>query len=278
MMSFTAIGTVYLKVADLQRMVTFYCDIIGLKLHRQEDHVAYLGAGGDDLLALIESPDGQRVTGTTGLYHFALLVPSRYDLARSLRHLAETNTSLQGLSDHYVSEAIYLADPEGNGIEIYRDRPSEDWYRNGQFRMGTIAMDVEGVLGTLEGETPAWTGMHPDTVMGHIHLHVAAISETEMFYQDLLGMDVMVNLGSATFMSYDGYHHHVGANIWAGRTPPPPDALGLDHYNLRVPDNVQLDTLLTQLDRANVPVETHSEGYLVHDPARNCIMLTSAGS
>jgi catechol 2,3-dioxygenase len=277
-MSLSVIGTVYLRVANRERMLAFYRDIIGLKLHRQEDNVAYLGAGGDDLLALIESPDSKRVTGTTGLYHFALLVPSRYDLARSLQRIADTNTALQGLSDHYVSEAIYLADPEGNGIEIYRDRPTHDWYRDGQFRMGTIPMDVEGVLGSLEGQTPTWTGLHSDTIMGHIHLHVAAIPETEAFYRDLLGMDVMVNVGSATFMSYNGYHHHIGGNIWAGQTPPPPDALGLDRYVLQVTDNDQLDTILTHLDQANVPIEEQDKGYLIQDPAQNRIVLAAAGA
>jgi catechol 2,3-dioxygenase len=274
-MTKTTIGTVHLKVASLERLLPFYQHIIGLQLHHQEDTTAYLGAGGDDLLALTETPGGKSVPGTTGLYHFAILVPSRVDLARSLQHLAETRTPLQGLSDHFVSEAIYLADPEGNGIEIYRDRPGETWYQNGQIHMGTVRMDVDGVIGELTDHNGEWTGLHPDTVMGHIHLHVSSVPETERFYRDLLGLDVIVNMGSATFMSYDGYHHHVGANIWAGRTPPPADALGLEKYVLRLPDEERLQSALGQLDDANIPIAPQNGHYLVSDPSQNRIVLAA---
>ena len=267
------IGTVHLRAADIDRLSAFYTDVIGLKTLRREDATVYLGAGEAELLALTAAPDAKRAPNSTGLYHFALLVPSRYDLARSLRRLADTHTPLQGMSDHLVSEAIYLADPEDNGIEIYRDRPREDWYRDGEFQLGTVAMDVRGVMSELNGQSPEWTGMADGTIMGHIHLHVRAIPETETFYRDVLAMDIMMNIQSATFMSYEGYHHHVGANIWAGRTPPPPGALGLDKYQLNVPNAETLDKILAQVDRADVAITEHNGGYLVHDPSHNAVVL-----
>lgn len=270
------IGTVYLRVADLDRQVAFYQDSIGLHLHRQEEQTAYLGTGVADLLALIHTPEGMPSRGTTGLYHFALLVPSRADLAQTLKRLADTQTPIQGAADHFVSEAIYLADPEGNGIEIYRDRPRETWYHDGEFRMGTAALDVDGVMGALHEQESGGHGLPDGTIMGHIHLHVASIPAAEGFYHDLIGMDVMVNWHSATFMSYNGYHHHVGANTWSGRTPQPPDALGLDRFVLRVPDQAALDAVLARLDAAGVAVDRTDGHHLVLDPSQNRVALTVA--
>lgn len=269
------VGMVTLKVGDLQRMTTFYKDIIGMTVRQREDDRVTLGAGETDLLTLQAAPGSRRVTNTTGLYHFAILVPSRFDLARSIKQLAETQTPLQGMSDHVVSEAIYLADPEGNGIEIYRDRPRSAWYRDGEFQLATLPIDLDGVINELAGKNVEWTGLHDDTVIGHIHLHVSSIPEAEGFYRDLLGCDVMVNIGSATFLSYDGYHHHIGANIWSGHTPPPPDALGLDHYVLDVGGADRLDGILARLDEAGVTVEQEEGGYVVRDPSQNRVLLTA---
>src|SRR5215510_10295046 len=167
-MNHSAIGAVSLNVTSLARLLPFYQDIIGLKIQHQEGKTVALGAGGEDLLILHENPDAPRIRGVTGLYHYAILLPSREALALQLKHFAETRTQLQGLSDHLVSEAIYLADPEGNGIEIYRDRPRSDWYdENGEFQMGTVAMDVDGVFSALEDpDTAEWQPMPTDTVMG----------------------------------------------------------------------------------------------------------------
>ena len=150
----TTIGTVHLNVKNLEQMVTFYQNTIGLQEHRREGDSVYMGVGADDLLALHHRPDYVRIAGLTGLYHFAILLPSRADLGKSLNHLIETRTRLQGMSDHYVSEAIYLADPEGNGIEIYRDRPRDDWFINGEMQLTTEPMDFRGVLsaGQADGE------------------------------------------------------------------------------------------------------------------------------
>ena len=271
----STIGTVYLNVANLDRLVTFYTDIIGMREQRRENGTVYLGTGGAPLLALTERPDYRRVPGSTGLYHFAILVPSRYDLARSLRHLADTATRIQGASDHLVSEALYLADPEGNGIEIYRDRPRSDWYdAQGHFIMGTEPLDTQGVLSALNGEIPEWTGLHADTIIGHIHLHVASLAESEAFYRDQLNLDTMMNLADygAVFMSYEGYHHHVGANIWAGRNPAPPDNLGLDRFVLHLPEAAMLEAILDRFE-ASPPVPENG-GYLIQDPSHNRILLS----
>jgi len=269
----SAIGTVYLRVNDLDKQIKFYKDIIGLQVHRRDWEVTYLGTGGEDLLALIHTPNANRERSTTGLYHFALLLPTRYDLALSLKHLADTRTPLQGLSDHIVSEAIYLADPEGNGIEIYWDRPREQWFKNGRMQLSTLPMDVDGVMSTLDGQDTKWKRLPADTVMGHIHLHVANIPETERFYRDVLGLDVLFNVGSALFMSYNGYHHHIGANIWGGRSIPNPDAAGLDHFILRVDDEKQHNAIITRLDTASIDYEQVEDTTILRDPSHNTIHL-----
>ncbi len=232
------IGAVHLTVADLGRLVSFYETRLGLTVRQRDSRTAWLGAGGPDLLVLHESPTARRVPGTTGLYHFAVLVPTRRDLARSLRRLVDTGTTLQGVADHGVSEALYLGDPEGNGIEIYRDRPRADWpIVAGQLRMGADHLDLDGLLSELDAEGHAHdaAGMPPATTIGHVHLHVADLVATEEFYAGVLGFELTQRFGgSACFFAAGGYHHHVGANIWAGAgaPPPPPGARGLDHFEI----------------------------------------------
>jgi catechol 2,3-dioxygenase len=230
------IGTVYLRAADPDRLSAFYQERIGLRQRRIEDGILYLGTASRDLLGLIAMPEGKRYRGGTGLYHFALLVPTRFDLALMLKHFAESRTPLQGMSDHLVSEAIYLEDPEGNGIEVYADRPRSAWYRDGQFQLDSVALNLDSLFGELQGRDAAWNGIPDQTVMGHIHLHVGSVRQAEQFYNRLLAMDTMMNMGSASFLSYEGYHHHLGINTWAGSASVPDDALGLDHWELRVGD------------------------------------------
>ncbi|GAB5492846.1 MAG: VOC family protein [Phototrophicaceae bacterium] len=275
-MSNFTIGTVYLNVANLETMLAFYQDIIGLTVHQRVGSRAHLGVGQQDILVLTETPDKKRVRSATGLYHFAILVPTRVQLAKSLKRLAETQTRIQGLSDHHVSEAIYLADPEGNGIEIYHDRARETWYTNGQLRMDTLALDVNDLMRTLSTEDAEWEGLPVGTIMGHIHLHVASVPQAEAFYRTILGMDVLMNMGSATFMSYDGYHHHVGANIWGGRQLPAGQELGLDKYDLHIRDATRLDAILGQLDANDIAITPVDEGYRVQDPSLNSVVIRSA--
>ena len=275
----TTIGAVALTVADLGRSLAFYQDVIGLRLQRQEDGTAYLGVGGPDLLILKERPGAQAVRGTSGLYHFAILTPSRLALAKSLRQLVETGTRIGGFADHAVSEAIYLSDPDGNGIEIYRDRPRQEWpYRNGELQMTTEALDVEAILAQLEGKEWSWNGLHPDTTIGHIHLHVGDLDAAEAFYTQVLGFDLITRYGpSAGFVSAGGYHHHIGFNTWAGVgvPPPPAGAAGLRWYEVRLPNTAELDKVAARLQQAGLPVSEEEDGFMVRDPAENAILLTA---
>lgn len=271
----TAIGQVHLTISDLERSLDFYQNIIGLQLHRREGNTAYLGAGQTDLLRLTEQPNAQRVPGTTGLYHFAILVPSRFELAQSLKRIAETQTPVEGFADHLVSEAIYLPDPDGNGIEIYRDRPRDQWeYANGQIKMATDPLDINGVMSELAGNEQPWQGLHPNTVIGHIHLHVADIGQAEEFYHGALGFDLVLRYGpSASFLSAGGYHHHLGVNTWAGRTPPPSDAIGLRWFTIRLPHAGALSSVVDNLRQAGITVTEQEEGWFLRDPVQNGVLL-----
>lgn len=244
--------------------------------------MAYLGTGERDLLALRELPSATRPQRTTGLYHFAILVPSRLELAQTLKHLIDTETRIGGASDHLVSEALYLSDPDGNGIEIYRDRPRNEWpIVNGRIEMDTQPFNVESVLGELHGRAVQsrdliWNGLHADAAIGHIHLHVSHLSEAEAFYTQVLGFDLITRYGpSAAFVSAGGYHHHIGLNTWAGvgAPPPPPESVGLDWYEILLPDEETLMDTAVRLQNAHIPTEQRENGLFLRDPAQNGIVL-----
>ncbi|MBP7691213.1 MAG: VOC family protein, partial [Anaerolineales bacterium] len=179
------LGYVHLNVSNLERALKFYEHALGFRLHRRDGGAtAYLGAGGPDLVVLTEQPGALRPRRTTGLYHFAILTPSRPALAHSIQHIAETRTPVQGAADHLVSEALYLPDVDGNGIEIYRDRPRAEWRdAAGNFRMDTLPLDLDGLMRELPAA--AWTGLAPAPVLGHMHLHVRDIPEARAFYVDV---------------------------------------------------------------------------------------------
>ena len=273
----THLGYVHLTVTDLERSTTWYQEALGFQIHRQEGDTAYLGAGRDDLLVLTGNPQARRVSHTTGLYHFAILVPSRLALAQSLQNMIDTETRIGGWSDHLVSEAIYLDDPDGNGIEIYRDRPRDTWnYDNDHVRMAVDPFDARGVLNELKPERPPWNGLEPDTVLGHIHVHVAHLAEAEAFYRDVLGFGMMAHLmGSASFVSAGGYHHHIGMNTWAGVgvPPAPEDAVGLCYFTIHLPEASECDRLVERLEAANIPYKMRDEGLFVRDPSGNGIVF-----
>jgi catechol 2,3-dioxygenase len=274
----TRIGAVHLTIRDLDRSIRFYEAHLGFALHGRDDRTARLGAGGADLVALAQCEQAPRVRGTTGLYHFAILVPSRADLARALRRLVETETVMQGAADHGVSEALYLADPDGNGIEIYRDRPRAEWpLVGGRLQMGADPVDFDGLLaedGSTSGE-----GLAAATTVGHVHLHVSRLDEAERFYVGVLGFELMQRYGpSALFVSAGGYHHHIGLNTWAGvgAAPPPPGAVGLKHFDVVLPDDTAVADVAARLSAAGVPAEQDAGGLLVRDPARNAILFRAA--
>ncbi len=272
----THIGYVHLTVRDFKKTLPFYQNVLGFKIHQNEKGVAQLGAGGNDLLILTENPDAKISRFATGLYHFAILVPSRFELARSLRRLAEAEIQL-GFGDHIVSEAIYLSDPDGNGIEVYRDRPRQEWYdENGNFQMGTLPVDVRGVLSELQNETDEWQGLHRDTVLGHMHLKAANVNRDEKFYRDAIGFDEMANLGgTAAFLSAGGYHHHLGMNSWESANAPTParDAVGLQYFTINLPNSDELGRVANRVRQAGIKLEETDAGLLARDPSNNGVVL-----
>jgi catechol 2,3-dioxygenase len=276
----TTVGAVHLTVADLGRSVDYYERAIGFRASERDGNVAHLGAGGDDLLVLYEEPGAQPVQGHTGLFHYALLLPAREDLARWLAHAVRDGVALSGASDHLVSEAIYLRDPDGHGIEIYRDRRREEWPReaDGRIQMATLPLDTSSLLGALDGAPAEFETAPPGTRMGHIHLHVADIPETEAFYSGVLGFDVMARYGTdATFMAAGGYHHHVGGNVWAGRgaTPPPPGSAALRYATIVLPDAAERDRVAGRVADAGQEPEAVDGGLIVRDPSQNVLLLTA---
>ncbi|SFJ16069.1 catechol 2,3-dioxygenase [Bosea sp. OK403] len=208
------IGAVTLRVHDLAKLTAFYRDAIGLALIHQEPGLATLGVDGEVLVRLEEGAEPP--TSPTGLFHLAILLPSRGALADWVGHAANARIKLEGASDHLVSEALYLSDPEGNGIEIYRDRPRADWpRRDGAIKMATERLDLQALLS--EAQAGRYTGMPSGTRMGHIHLRVGDTAEAEAFYAGKLGFDLMVRYPGASFLSSGGYHHHIAGNIWNSR-------------------------------------------------------------
>jgi len=270
------VGSVHLTISDVNRSVSFYESHLGFTVNRRDDRTAWLGAGGSDLLVLSQCETAPRVRGTTGLYHFAILVPSRADLARSLRRLVMTETVLQGAADHGVSEALYLSDPDGNGIEIYRDRPRAEWpYVGGHLQMGADPLDFDNLLAEPAGPG---AGLAPGTVIGHVHLHVSRLADAERFYVDVLGFDLMQRYGpSAIFVSAGGYHHHIGLNTWAGvgAPPPPPGAIGLRHFTVKLPTEAAVADVVRRARAGGVPVDPIENGHLVRDPAGNAIRIAT---
>lgn len=274
----TTIGAVELTVGDLERSLAFYRDALGLRTLAREPGRASLGTDGATLLSLVEEPGARPAPGATGLFHFALLVPERADLARWLAHAARERVPLQGLSDHFVSEAIYLADPDGHGIEVYADRPRERW--QGQVeRMTTVPLDVQDLLGELaDPATEPFAGPAAGTRMGHVHLQVASIPDAVRFYRDVLGFDLMTTYGSqAAFLSAGGYHHHVGVNTWssAGGAPPPRGAAALRHATIVLPDAAERDRVAARVADAGGEPAEHEGGLLVRDPSGVPLLLAA---
>jgi catechol 2,3-dioxygenase len=276
----TIVGAVHLTVADLDRSVAFYERVLGLRAGKRDAGTVSLGAPGAELLVLTEEPGAVPVSGHTGLFHFAVLLPERADLARWLVHAADAQTPLTGLSDHFVSEAIYLRDPDGHGIEIYADRPRGDWrYEpDGSLQLGTVPLDTTALVAVLGpgGVDLPYDGMPPGTRMGHVHLHVAELEPAEAFYRDVLGFDVTVSYpGQATFLSAGGYHHHLACNVWAGRgaTPPPPGSAALRMATILLPDSAERDRVAARVaDSGQEPVAVE-RGILVRDPSQNPLLL-----
>jgi len=282
----TAVGAVSLTVSDLDRSRTFYERAIGLRPTELDDGTVAFGVAGErPLVELRGDSSAPRLNRRTpGLYHLAILVPTRLDLAFALARLAETRWPLDGASDHLVSEALYLSDPDGNGIEIYRDRPRAEWTRVGdQLQMSTLPLDLNDVLGELKAATELQLAAPSGTTIGHVHLQVADLREAEAFYHGVLGFDVMVRgYPGALFVSAGGYHHHIGLNTWHSDGAPPAasGSVGLRSFAVDLPDERALDAVLARVQGASLPSSPEPGGVLVPDPSGNGVVLrtrTAAG-
>ena len=274
------VGAVELTVTDVERSAGFYEHSIGLRVHRREPGRVAMGAGGEDLLVLAEAPDALPAGRHAGLYHFALLHPSRLELARAAQRLIATHTRISGASDHGVSEAIYLPDPDGNGIELAADRGREHWgdLRDPTVVGGPLPLDVAGLLALVEGEeAPRHAGR--DLVVGHVHLHVGDLEQALAFYRDLIGFEVMTALDSAAFLAAGGYHHHLGVNTWRGHGAPPvpPGTVGLRHWTIVVPADA-VAALRERLGAAGVVHDERPGGsLLVRDPWEIPLLVAPEG-
>ncbi|HUE99655.1 MAG TPA: VOC family protein [Anaerolineales bacterium] len=286
----TRIGTVSLKVADLENQITFYQHVLGFQLHWREGNKAGLGAGGADLLRLTEEPNLKKYRGVTGLYHFAVLFPDRRELARAIARLFALKYP-NAPTDHIMTKTTYLDDLEGNGIELYCESPEEGTWTltngvyetrraDGSLSDGREPLDVDALLSHLKEDDRLDVPIPPETRLGHIHLHVRNIDEAVDFYHGVLGFDLMgvARAFRMGFVSAGGYHHHIGLNTWQGEgaPPPPADALGLRHFTVELPDQNALDEVAARVEKAGIPANETEDGLLVHDPSKNGVVLTVA--
>jgi len=277
----TKLGVVQLKVRDLERSLTFYQEVIGLRLLRQNGHVAELTIDGQHPLLILEADPRYRVLpeqSVSGLYHFAILVPGQVTLGLVLRNLIRHQIPV-GQGDHLVSEALYLSDPDQNGIEIYADRPRATWQKtaSGEIHMTTDPVDIQNLLQL--SEHAQWNGLPEGTRMGHVHFHVGDLQVAEQFYCGVLGFEVTLHFGaSALFISAGGYHHHIGLNLWAGKgaPPAPEDAVGIRYFTVELPDVPALDAVVSRLDEARVVYTREGNELRLSDPFGIGIKLTVA--
>jgi catechol 2,3-dioxygenase len=280
---------VHLTVADLDRQVSFYEGVIGLQVHWREGGSAGLGAGAEDLLRLTEVRNARRYAGRTGMYHFAILLPDRRELARAIARLFALRYPNYP-TDHVMTKTTYLDDPEGNNIELYADTPEDGTFgfadgvpfarwADGTPSDGREPLDVEALFRTLAPEDRLDTPMPPETVIGHVHLFVADLAASMRFYHEVLGFD---NMGIAEsfrmgMVSAGGYHHHVGFNTWVGEgaTPPPPGSTGLRYFTIVLPEDEEMQRVEARIRAAGIPLEELDNGLLVRDPSANGIVLTA---
>jgi catechol 2,3-dioxygenase len=275
----THIGAIRLRAADADALAGFYERAIGLRTLERENGLVRLGVDeGAPLVELVAARGAPpRPARSTGLFHLAILVPTRADLAAAIRRVRDAGWRLTGASDHLVSEALYLNDAEGNGIEIYRDRPREEWRRgaSGELEMATLPLDLRNVLGEAVALEDGLPPMPAGTRIGHVHLQVSELDAVERFYVGSLELETTVrSYPGALFVAAGGYHHHIGLNTWqsAGATPPPEGALGLEHYELVLPDAAERDRLVRSLGPDAEPHELEA-GVRVSDPSGNRVLL-----
>ena len=261
-------GKVTLKVNDLQDEINFYVNTIGLTLFLSEDNRATLGVGKRELVELKKIANGQKSTNKTGLYHMAFLLPERKDLGNVLYHLLSIDAPIIGAADHGYSEALYLEDPEGNGIEIYRDKPREQWdiREDGEIVGVTLEMDAESVISEADTKT---SHLPEGTVMGHVHLKVADLEKTEKFYTDVLGISLKSNFGrQAKFFAAGDYHHHIGTNVWQSKNGEPIQEtdLGLESVTLLIPEKENFIQVKKHIEQTQELISENNEQFIVREP------------
>jgi catechol 2,3-dioxygenase len=276
----TEVGLLSLTVADLARSIAFYTEALGFEVLHSDTSEATLAAAGTPLLLLTEDTGAQPWPhdryGYTGLYHFAILMPTRADLGRWLRHWLELGFPLPGQGDHLVSEALYLSDPDGNGIEIYQDRPREGWRRvNGQIQMASDPVDIRGLLSEGDRASQPWTGLPAGTKLGHMHLQIGNIELAEAFYHRVLGFDIVASMPSALFLSAGGYHHHIGMNIWHSKDAPaaPAGTAGLRFFTVILPSEEARQEVVDRIEEAGLPYTRSGDTVAVQDPWKNTVLL-----
>ena len=285
----TGIGHVSLTVADLGRQIEFYRTVVGLQLHQRSGNTASMGAGKEDILRLTEMPGAGRRRGTTGLYHFAILLPDRRELARAIGRLFALRYRNYP-TDHIMTKTTYLDDAEGNGIELYTESPEDGTWSlangeyitrraDGSLSDGREPLDVEALLKHLKDDDKLDVPMPPETKVGHVHLHVRDIQEAVDFYHGVIGFDVMgiAKPFRMAFVSAGGYHHHIGLNTWQGEgaPPPAPGSLGLRYFSVALPDQAELDRVLGRVREAGLPTEQTEAGILLRDPSQNGVVLST---
>jgi catechol 2,3-dioxygenase len=262
------LGPVHLVVSDVDRSVAWYRETLGLRVHRHDVATAELGAGEDPVLVLAEDPRARPPGRHAGLFHYALLFGTREELAHAARRVAAAQAPIQGASDHLTHEAVYLADPDGIGIELAADRPRDTWPTNEVlYSGGPQPLDVEDLLASVEGsETPDTVA--PGLRIGHVHLHVGDVAEGLAFYRDVLGFELQATLPTAAFVSAGGYHHHLAFNVWQGEGvgPAPEHAAGLRHWTIGLPGAADVEAARARLAPAGVATEDAAGGFTVRDP------------
>lgn len=270
------LGAVHLTVTDLDRAVAWYQRALGLRVHSHGFATAELGDGVETVVELHEDPQAQPAGRHAGLYHYALLYPTREELARAAVRLAATRTPIQGASDHRTHEAIYLADADGNGIELAWDRDRKQWPVGLGYDRGPGPLDFDSLLNTVAGEQPTdFVGL--GLRMGHLHLHVGDVERALGFYRDVLGFEVQANLGSAAFVSAGGYHHHLGVNVWNGQgvDGPPPHTAGLRRWIVGLPTDGEVARLRDRVEAAGQAAEPVDGGFEVRDPWGAALSIVS---
>ncbi|MBZ5752744.1 VOC family protein [Metabacillus rhizolycopersici] len=273
----TFVGHVKIKVENLERSLKYYQEVIGFNVLEQTKTTAKLTTDGKTSILSLEQPENVVLNQgrTTGLYHFAILLPHRSDLANIVFHFIDKGIRI-GSSDHLVSEALYLSDPDGNGIEIYIDRDPSDWtWNNGEVAMTVDPLNFEDLLSNGKQEKP-WEGLPVGTVMGHIHLHVSELKKTEEFYTKGLGFEVVNRYGAqALFISTGKYHHHIGLNTWngVGAPPPPANSVGLESFTLILPNEEARDHVVANLESIGATVTVENDIFITFDPSGNRIQL-----